>query len=163
MARNPQSKIVSWKNLPQVAADLRARQRRVVTTNGCFDLLHWGHIQYLNEARALGDCLFVAVNADATVRRSKGTARPLNPQDWRALALAALEAVDYVVIFEEATPEEFLRIVQPAIHVKGGDYLPENLPERKVVEAGGGEVRCLSFVPGVSTTKLIEKMKSLVE
>lgn len=159
MPRTPQSKLVTWDDLADRAAEVRAQGRKLVTTNGCFDLLHWGHLQYLNEARLAGDCLWVAVNADATVRRSKGPGRPLNSQDWRALALAALECVDYVTIFEQDTPVEFLERVRPAIHVKGGDYRPENLPEKAVVEAGGGEVRCLSFVPGISTTQLIEKMR----
>jgi len=159
MPRSPESKLVSWESAPSLAESLRAQGRRIVTTNGCFDLLHWGHIQYLNEARALGDCLWVAVNADATVRRRKGEGRPLNPESWRARALAALEAIDYVTVFREDTPEAFLSRVRPAIHVKGGDYLPQNLPERAVVEAAGGEVRCLAFVDGVSTTELIEKLR----
>lgn len=135
--------------------------KRLVTTNGCFDLLHWGHIQYLNEAKALGDLLLVGLNSDASVKRLKGPSRPLNPELVRARQIASLECVDYVVIFEEATPEAFLEMVKPAIHAKGGDYRVEDLPERKVVEAGGGEVRVLSLVPGFSTTSLIEKLKLL--
>jgi rfaE bifunctional protein nucleotidyltransferase chain/domain len=159
MTRSPESKLVPWDRLERLSAELRAAGKRIVTTNGCFDIVHWGHMHYLDEARRLGDCLFVAVNADATVRRQKGEGRPINPESRRALQLAALESVDYVTVFPQETPEAFLETVRPAIHVKGGDYLPENLPERAVVERFGGEVRCLGFVTGLSTTKLIERMK----
>lgn len=154
-------KIVSIKTLPTLSQLVKDQGKRLVTTNGCFDLLHWGHIQYLNEAKALGDLLLVGLNSDASVKRLKGPARPLNPELVRARQIASLECVDYVVIFEEATPEAFLEMVKPAIHVKGGDYRVEDLPERTVVEAGGGEVRVLSLVPGFSTTSLIERLKLL--
>jgi glycerol-3-phosphate cytidylyltransferase len=158
MPRSPESKLVPWDKIEEVAARVRAQNGRLVTTNGCFDLLHWGHMHYLFEARTLGDCLFVAVNADATVRRQKGEGRPIHAESRRALQIAALESVDYVTIFQQETPDAFLEKARPAIHVKGGDYLPENLPEREVVEKHGGEVRCLGFVTGLSTTKLIERL-----
>ncbi len=140
---------------------MKDQGKRVVTTNGCFDLLHLGHIEYLTEARALGDVLLVGVNSDASVKRLKGPSRPLNSELVRARQLASLECVDYVVIFEQATPEELIRLVKPAIHAKGGDYRVEDLPERHVVREGGGEIRVLSLVPGYSTTSLIEKLKLL--
>lgn len=154
-------KIVSHKALPALAQLVKDQGKRLVTTNGCFDLLHWGHIQYLSEAKALGDLLLVGINSDASVKRLKGPSRPLNPELVRARQIASLECVDYVVIFDEATPEAFLKTVRPAVHAKGGDYRVEDLPERAVVEAGGGEVKVLSLVPGFSTTSLIERLKLL--
>lgn len=154
-------KIVSFKTLSTLSKLVKDQGKRLVTTNGCFDLLHWGHIQYLNEAKALGDLLLVGLNSDASVKRLKGPTRPLNPELVRARQIASLECVDYVVLFEEDTPEAFLEMVKPDIHVKGGDYRVEDLPERKVVEAGGGQVRVVSLVPGFSTTSLIEKLKLL--
>lgn len=156
-------KIVSLEALPALSKLLKTQGKRLVTTNGCFDLLHFGHIQYLNEARALGDVLLVGLNSDASVRALKGPARPLNREDVRAKQLAALECVDYVAIFSERTPDQFLRLARPAIHVKGGDYRPEDLPERATVEEAGGRVQCLSLVPGYSTTGLIEKLKFLAD
>jgi D-glycero-beta-D-manno-heptose 1-phosphate adenylyltransferase len=154
-------KIISHSALSQFSRVLKDQGKRIVTTNGCFDLLHLGHIQYLTEAKALGDILLVGLNSDASVKRLKGPTRPLNSELVRARQIAALECVDYVAIFEESTPEAFLELVKPQLHVKGGDYRAEDLPERKVVEAGGGEVRVLSLVPGYSTTSLIEKLKLL--
>ena len=128
----------------------------VVTTNGCFDVLHLGHLRYLQAARQLGDLLVVAVNSDSSVRELKGENRPLVPEDERAEMLAGLECVDYVVIFPEATPIELLAELKPSIHVKGGDYKLEQLPEREVVEENGGKVIVGLNVPGKSTTNLIE-------
>ncbi|MDE0085343.1 MAG: D-glycero-beta-D-manno-heptose 1-phosphate adenylyltransferase [Candidatus Poribacteria bacterium] len=128
----------------------------VVTTNGCFDVLHLGHLRYLQAARQLGDLLVVAVNSDNSVRELKGENRPLIPEDERAEMLAGLECVDYVVIFPESTPIELLAELKPNIHVKGGDYKLEQLPEREVVEKNGGKVIVGLNVPGKSTTNLIE-------
>jgi D-glycero-beta-D-manno-heptose 1-phosphate adenylyltransferase len=154
-------KIVAFDTLRTLGRVLKDQGKRVVTTNGCFDLLHMGHIQYLTEAKALGDLLLVGINSDASVKRLKGPSRPINPEQVRARQIASLECVDYVVIFEEATPEELIRRVRPDVHAKGGDYRAEDLPEKKVVEEGGGEVRVLSLVPGYSTTSLIEQLKLL--
>jgi D-glycero-beta-D-manno-heptose 1-phosphate adenylyltransferase len=154
-------KIISFESLGNLSRVLKAQDRRIVTTNGCFDLLHLGHIEYLAEAKTLGDVLIVGLNSDASVKRLKGPSRPLNSELIRARQLAGLTSVDYITIFEEATPEEFLRQVHPHVHAKGGDYRVEDLPERHVVEEGGGEVRVLSLVPGYSTTGLIEKLKLL--
>lgn len=128
----------------------------VVTTNGCFDVLHLGHLRYLQAARQLGDLLVVAINSDSSVRELKGENRPLVPEDERAEMLAGLECVDYVVIFSESTPIELLAELKPSIHVKGGDYKLEQLIEREVVEKNGGKVIVGLNVPGKSTTNLIE-------
>ena len=151
-------KIVSFEALPKLALAIKEQGKQLVTTNGCFDLLHLGHIQYLAEAKALGDILLVGINNDASVKRLKGPKRPIHCEGVRARQVAALECVDYVVIFEQDTPEEFLRLVRPMFHVKGGDYRVEDLPERQVVEEGGGEVRVVSLIPGFSTTALLLKL-----
>ena len=134
----------------------KANGNVVVTTNGCFDVLHLGHLRYLQAARQLGDLLVVAVNSDSSVRELKGENRPLVPEDERAEMLAGLECVDYVVIFPESTPIELLSELKPNIHVKGGDYKLEQLVEKEVVEKNGGKVIVGLNVPGKSTTNLIE-------
>ena len=154
-----ESKIISLEKIPALADSIRKQGRRIVTTNGCFDILHWGHIKYLSEARNLGDLLIVGLNSDTSVRDLKGPSRPIYDEGLRLRQLAGLESVDYVVLFEERTPEKFLAAVKPAIHVKGGDYDPAQLPERGGVEAGGGKVIVLPFVPGLSTTGLIERLR----
>jgi len=141
-----------------MAQRLRQGGKRLVLTNGCFDLLHVGHIRYLKEAKSLGDLLIVGVNSDDSVRRLKGKGRPLMPQGERAEILAALEAVDYVVIFEEDTAEKLVSALQPDLYVKGGTYTLENLPEVKAVTRYGGEVRILSLTPGLSTSELAERI-----
>jgi len=134
-------------------------QRKIVFTNGCFDILHCGHITYLAQARQLGDLLVVGLNSDASVKRLKGPQRPVNSQDARALVLAALEVVDYVVFFEEDTPYNIITKVQPDILVKGGDYRLENIVGADVVRARGGQVLTIPFVEGFSTSSIIENLK----
>jgi len=142
-----------------VALQYRRQQgERIVFTNGCFDLLHVGHIQYLQQARAMGECLVVALNDDASVRLLKGEKRPLLPQDERARLLAALACVDYVTIFSEATPMALIEFLRPHILVKGGDYTLDTVVGRKEVEAYGGEVRIVPYVSGVSTTGIIDSV-----
>ncbi|MEQ9365846.1 MAG: D-glycero-beta-D-manno-heptose 1-phosphate adenylyltransferase [Leptospirales bacterium] len=132
----------------------------IVFTNGVFDLLHSGHVTYLNRARDLGHALVMGVNSDASVRRlNKGPERPLNALADRMLVLAGLACVDYLVAFEEDTPVETLEILRPQIHCKGGDYRPEDLPETATVEGYGGRVVVLPFVPGYSTTDLVKRMQ----
>jgi D-beta-D-heptose 7-phosphate kinase/D-beta-D-heptose 1-phosphate adenosyltransferase len=143
--------------LPEVARR-KALGEKIVMTNGCFDILHAGHVTYLQEARALGDCLIVALNDDSSVRRLKGSTRPINGQNDRIKVLAALGCVDYVVTFTEDTPEALYAQVLPHILVKGGDYTPDQIAGAKQVIANGGLVRILSLVPGLSTTKTVEKM-----
>lgn len=133
--------------------------QRVVFTNGCFDLLHPGHVRALEAARALGDLLVVGVNGDASVRRLKGERRPIVPERERAEMVAALRPVDFVTLFEEDTPVETIAALRPDIHVKSGDYRAEDLPESPVVEAGGGRVVIVPFVEGLSTTDLVARIR----
>ena len=151
-----QLKIFNRNELATVLQQLKSEGNVVVTTNGCFDVLHLGHLRYLQAARQLGDLLVVAINSDVSVSELKGENRPLIPEDERAEMLAGLECVDYVVIFPELTPIELLSELKPNIHVKGGDYKLEQLVEREVVEANGGKVIVGLNVPGKSTTNLIE-------
>ncbi|MBK8612681.1 MAG: D-glycero-beta-D-manno-heptose 1-phosphate adenylyltransferase [Flavobacteriales bacterium] len=139
----------------------RLKSDRIVFTNGCFDILHRGHVEYLQEAAALGDRLVVGVNSDASVRRlGKGEDRPLNDQDSRAKVLAALRCVDAVVIFEEDTPLELITALQPDVVAKGGDWKPEQIVGADLVKARGGEVRSLKLVDGFSTTALVERIRN---
>ncbi|NBX93430.1 MAG: D-glycero-beta-D-manno-heptose 1-phosphate adenylyltransferase [Proteobacteria bacterium] len=158
--RKISSKLVSAQEASKVSEELKQKGKKVVSTNGCFDILHWGHLQYLEKAREIGDVLICAVNSDRSVRKLKGPSRPINSEAVRASQLAALESVDYVVVFDEDTPEQILSLIKPHVHVKGGDYLPENLPERKIVEKFGGKVQCVELIPGFSTTSLINNLKS---
>ena len=156
-------KIVGAADLAVVAQTLRDAGRKLVLTNGCFDLLHLGHVRYLRAACALGDALAVAVNGDDSVRNLKGEGRPLNPEDARAEVVAALGCVDHVVIFPELRATRLLEQVRPSIYVKGGDYTPETLhpEERAALEKIGAEIRMLPFEPGYSTSALLEKLKKL--
>lgn len=149
-------KVVSATALAAILAQQRQRGAKVVFTNGCFDLIHVGHIQYLQQARALGDCLVVGLNDDASVRLLKGEKRPLLPQDERARILAALECVDYVTLFGDPTPLALITLLSPDILVKGGDYTPETVVGHDVVAAYGGTVKIMPYVAGVSTTHMVE-------
>ncbi len=149
----------SAEELAAALAPLRKRGKTVVTTNGCFDLLHAGHLQYLREAAQLGDILIIGINSDASVKRLKGESRPLQNEEDRATIMASLKPVDYTLIFEEDDPCAFLDVLQPDIHVKGGDYLPENLPEKIIVENHGGRIEILSFKNGHSTTGIVERIQ----
>lgn len=150
-------------SLEEVARHVAARRRlgqRIVLTNGCFDVLHVGHVSYLQEAAAEGDCLVVAVNGDAGVRGlGKGEDRPVFPQEDRARMLAALEAVDHVVIFDEPTPHAVLERIRPDLLVKGGTYAPHEIVGREVVESYGGAVKALGVVPGISTTTILKRLR----
>ncbi len=137
----------------------RPRDRRVVFTNGCFDVLHPGHVEHLAQAKALGDVLVVGLNSDASVRRLKGAGRPLVAEADRAAVLAALRSVDAVTLFDEDTPLELISTLLPDVLVKGGDYDLDGIVGREVVEEAGGEVRVLPFVEGYSTTGLLDRLK----
>jgi len=152
-------------NFTTVAEINRAREgKTLVFTNGVFDILHAGHVQYLKAARELGDTLVVGLNSDESVRSlNKGSDRPINPLNDRAVVIGALRAVDFVVCFEESTPEKLISELKPDIHVKGGDYKPDDLPETAIVEAYGGKVVILPFLPGRSSTSIIQKLTSLPE
>jgi len=142
-----------------LARRIQAGRGTVVFTNGVFDLLHPGHVQYLEEARALGSALVVAVNSDRSVRAIKGAGRPVNPQGERAEVLLALGCVDAAVIFDEDTPREIIHVIQPDILVKGADWAADDIIGRDVVEARGGRVVRLPLTPGVSTTELIRRVR----
>jgi len=152
--------IVSIDRAARLAADVRARGGRVVFTNGVFDLIHPGHVRYLQDARRLGDALIVGVNSDRSVRANKGPGRPIIPEAERAEVLMALGCVDAVAIFDEETPAEIVRRIQPDVLVKGADWGPENIVGRETVEARGGRVVRMELLQGYSTTDLINKMRS---
>lgn len=141
--------------------DLRAHGRRLVFTNGVFDLLHVGHLDYLEKARALGDALYVGVNGDASVTRLKGESRPLVPAVERARLIAALKPVTAVIVFEDDTADNLLRALQPEVYVKGGDYRSKPLPETETVRAYGGEIALIDYLPDHSTSALIARIKAL--
>jgi D-beta-D-heptose 7-phosphate kinase/D-beta-D-heptose 1-phosphate adenosyltransferase len=151
-------KVLTRDELVRAVRQRRQSGERVVFTNGCFDLLHVGHMRYLQQARALGDCLVLGLNDDASVRRLKGDKRPLIPHTERASVLAALACVDYVTIFSEDTPLELIASVRPDVLVKGGDYTPDTVVGRDAVEAYGGEVVLVPFVEGISTTNIIDSV-----
>lgn len=155
--RDPRGKIIT---APELARQMRSGQDLVwIFTNGCFDILHRGHAEYLFLARTLGDRLVVGLNSDRSVRELKGPERPWVPEEDRALLLASLECVDHVVVFDEATPEALLALLRPGVHVKGGDYTPDNLPEGALVRSWGGRVEILPFLAGRSTSALVERIR----
>jgi rfaE bifunctional protein nucleotidyltransferase chain/domain len=153
-------KIVSRAELQEERARLRGLGKRLVFTNGCFDILHIGHVRYLQSARALGDALLVAINSDRSVRELKGALRPIMNERERAEMLAALAAVDYVVVFDDISPRSLIAEVLPDILVKGGDYQLDEIHGREEVEAAGGRVMALPFIEGASTTSIIERIKA---
>jgi len=156
--KDSDAKIKNLDVLAHLVAQERSRGKQVVFTNGCFDLLHVGHVKYLQKARGLGDLLIVGLNSDASVRRLKGELRPLIEESERAHILAALDCVDYVVLFDEDTPLRVIESLTPAVLVKGGDYTLDGVVGREVVEASGGRVELVQFVDGRSTTRIIEKI-----
>jgi D-beta-D-heptose 7-phosphate kinase/D-beta-D-heptose 1-phosphate adenosyltransferase len=156
--RDSDSKIKNLDVLARIIATEKDHGKRIVFTNGCFDLLHAGHVKYLQKARSLGDLLVMGLNSDASVRRLKGEKRPLIGEDERAHILAALDCIDYVVLFDQDTPLELITILKPHILVKGGDYTAEAVVGREVVEAYGGRVELVPFVDGKSTTNIIERI-----
>lgn len=149
-------KIKKRDDLRRIVEDLKTKGKRIVFTNGCFDLLHIGHIRYLEEAKSLGDILVVGVNSDRSVRNLKGPDRPILPEEERTEILSGLESVNYITIFDEPTPLELISSLQPHILVKGGDWTKETTVGKEVVERLGGEVVILPFIEGTSTSNLIE-------
>ena len=140
-------------------ADARAHGEKIVFTNGCFDILHAGHVGYLEQARKQGDRLVLAINSDASVKRLKGEGRPINPVERRMAVLAGLEAVDWVVSFDDDTPERLLELIKPDVLVKGGDYSREQVVGWEIVESYGGEVKALDFLDNCSTTAIVEQIR----
>ena len=157
----PNKKIRTIRELKKIAESLKKQNKKIVTTNGVFDILHIGHIRYLQEAKRLGDILIVAVNSDSSVKKIKDPKRPLNNENDRAEALAALECVDYVMVFSEENPINFLEITKPNVHVKGGDYKIEKMIEKDADEKNNGKIVLIPEVRGYSTTEFIKKVVSL--
>ena len=153
--------ILDRGELLRVRAELRAARRRLVFTNGCFDILHVGHARYLAAARRLGDVLLVAVNSDRSVRALKGEGRPVTGEAERAEMLAALACVDFVTVFDEDSPRRIISELLPDVLVKGGDYAPDEIHGREEVERAGGRVLALPFVEGASTTGIIDRIKGV--
>lgn len=151
-------KEVTRTELVEIRKKLKREGKKVVFTNGCFDILHRGHIEYLTKAKALGDVLFVGVNTDASVTRIKGPKRPVVCQEDRAYVLAAMQAVDYVCLFDEDTPQKLIEALVPDILVKGSDWAVNTIVGRDIVEAAGGEVKTIDFIPNRSTTDIIQKI-----
>jgi glycerol-3-phosphate cytidylyltransferase len=152
--------ILDRKNAIELVEELKKNGKKVVFTNGCFDILHVGHLRYLGEAKSQGDVLIVGINSDWSVRQLKGSTRPINSEMDRAEIIDGLKPVNFVVIFNELTPIEILDELKPSINVKGGDYTKDQLPETKIVEKNNGEVRILPFIEGKSTTGIVNKIKS---
>ncbi len=158
------NRILDRKNLIEIRKQLKAENKKVVFTNGCFDILHAGHVDYLTKAKQLGDVLIVGINSDSSIKRIKGEKRPILNEKERAFIISNLKAVNYVSLFDEDTPAEIINDLIPDILVKGADWSIENIVGREVVEANGGEVKTISFVNDQSTSKIIriilEKYKS---
>lgn len=155
--------VVERDQLVPIRNDLKRQGKKVVFTNGCFDILHRGHVEYLQKAKQLGDVLIVGLNTDASVKRLKGAERPIVQQEDRAIVIAALAAVDYVCLFDEDTPYELIRAIVPDVLVKGADWRVENVVGRDVVEAAGGMVKTIEFVPDRSTTSIITRIIQTTE
>jgi len=150
--------VIQREHLPQLLSALKKNGQTLVTTNGCFDILHVGHVRYLQKTKSFADKLLVCLNSDKSVRSIKGPTRPINNENDRAEILCALSCVDYVVLFDEDTPINLLKEIKPDVHTKGADYTIETLPEAKYIIENGGRVEFISFVEGKSTTKVIEKI-----
>lgn len=151
--------LIQADDIEALCAILHRAGQRIVFTNGCFDILHAGHVEYLNKARSFGDCLVLGLNTDASVRGNKGPSRPINNELNRAKVAGALQAVDYVVLFGEKTAENLIAKVKPDVYVKGGDYTLATLPEAKIVQSYGGRVEFIQMVSGCSTTNVIKKIQ----
>ena len=151
-------KIKTIEELKKIIKNLKSQNKKIVTTNGVFDILHLGHIKYLQEAKKLGDILAIALNSDSSVKQIKGPQRPINDQEARAEVLASLEFVDYIVIFNETDPVKILSEIKPDIHVKGGDYKLGEIIEKDIVEKNNGKIILIPEIKGYSTTNLIDKI-----
>ena len=151
--------LINRNELNDLLAKLRSEGKTIVTTNGCFDILHVGHVRYLEKTKTFADVLIVALNSDKSVKSIKGDSRPINKEEDRAEVLSALRCVDYVVLFDEDSPIDLLLQIKPDVYTKGADYTVETLPEAKPIMENGGRVEFISFVEGKSTTSIINKMK----
>ncbi len=146
------------KLLEGIVNELKAQNLKIVFTNGCFDILHKGHVEYLARAKKFGDILMVGINSDESIKKIKGAKRPIIPLESRIYVLNNLKPVDFVIPFDEETPINLIKIIKPDIHVKGGDYKEEDLPEAKIIKEYGGKVKILPLVEGFSTTNIIERV-----
>ena len=155
-----QKKIQSRKALKQIAAQARSRHKHLVFTNGCFDILHAGHVTYLEKAKSFGDLLIVGLNSDSSVRRIKGPGRPVNSENDRLRVLAALQAVDYVTVFSEDTPLNLIGEIKPDVLAKGADWKEDQIAGAKEVRSWGGSIKRVRLVPGRSTSRILQKIKS---
>ena len=153
--------LIDPNDIEKLSEILHRAGQKIVFTNGCFDILHAGHVRYLEKARSFGDCLVLGLNTDASVRGNKGPSRPINSELDRAEVVGALKSVDYVVLFGEKTAETIIAKVRPDVYVKGGDYTLETLPEAKIVQSYGGRVEFVQMVAGRSTTNVIKKIEQL--
>ena len=152
--------LIRRSELNELITKLKSQGKTIVTTNGCFDILHVGHVRYLAKAKSFGDVLIVALNSDKSVKSIKGETRPINNENDRAEVLSALRSVDYVVLFDEDSPVDLLLQIKPDVHTKGADYTVETLPEAKAIMEAGGRIEFISFGEGKSTTSIIEKMRN---
>ena len=151
--------LIKQSELKDLLKKLKEEGKTIVTTNGCFDILHVGHVRYLEKTKSFGDVLIVALNSDKSVKSIKGESRPINNENDRAEVLSALKSVDYVVLFDEDSPIDLLLQIKPDVYTKGADYTIESLPEAKGIMEAGGRIEFISFVEGKSTTSIIEKMR----
>lgn len=156
-------KLKNWNEISQISEELRKSDKEIVFTNGCFDILHAGHIQYLKEAKNIGDILIIGLNSDKSTKLIKGKNRPINTELDRATVLAALEFVDYIVIFDEDTPFNLINLIKPDILVKGGDWKENEIIGSDIVKESGGKIISLSYKRGFSTTKILNKILALKE
>ena len=152
-------KLIEQSKIEELTNQIKKQGKTIVATNGCFDILHVGHVRYLKKSKEVGDVLIVGLNSDASVRSIKGPNRPINNEFDRAEVLCALNSVDYVVLFDEDSPRDLLELIKPNVHTKGADYTLKTLPEADVILKNNGWVEFIDFVEGKSTTKIIDKMK----
>lgn len=148
----------NWNELKRQLEE-NNKNKKIIFTNGCFDIIHSGHVTYLQKAKSLGDILVLGLNSSASVRRLKGKSRPINSEEDRAIVLNELKSIDYVVVFDQDTPYELIKTIKPFIIAKGGDYIADDVVGKDIVEAYGGRVEIIPFVDGKSTTNIIEKMR----
>lgn len=158
--RNPQEKILNPYTIDIFLNEWKQENKKIVFTNGCFDLIHPGHVDYLYKARLLGDCLFVGLNTDSSVRKLKGNTRPIQDEAARSIIMASFEFVDAVMLFEEDTPYSLIKYIEPHILVKGGDYKPEEIAGYDIVMKSGGKVITLDFLTGYSTSSIENKIRT---
>ena len=154
------NKLIKWENILHLISDLKLRKSDVVFTNGCFDIIHPGHIHILKEAKSYGDILIVGLNSNRSVKRLKGKSRPINSESDRVKILCSIKFVDYVVVFDEDTPLELIKLIKPHILVKGGDYSLNNIVGSEFVQNNGGEVKVVNLLQGYSSSSLIDKFES---